>query len=292
MMRRVAAALSVLATLLAVGPPSPAAPSASVRDVAIIGTRFQIALSDGRVLAQEELPGVVMAIGDGSGLQRRVRIDWSEPDPKDATGETTLYALSEQDSAGGEWHNLCQPDPDGRRLGFPLAGRFSPDMRHIAAPRRFFITCTGGAEGKCVRFGYKPWRQAADGTSLEPLYQTCVRMVRADYCGQGEGTTRNGMPIDPYDDLRIQTPDNDPSQEFEAGWSESGRGSVRHVRVRQNTSARRSGPILPEAARATRRRLHRRACSCPGRGAVQSVGPMRRDAPRDVCMRRDAPRYV
>jgi hypothetical protein len=235
-MRRVAAALLVLATVVAVGAPSPAAPTAPARDVGIAGTRFQIELSDGRVLAQEELPGVVLAIGDGSGLQRRIRIDGSEPDPKDATGETMLYAFSEQEPASGEWRNVCQPDPDGRRLGFPLAGRFSSDMRHVAAPGRFFITCTGGAEGKCVRFGYKPWRQAPDGTSLEPLYQTCVRMVRADYCGQGEGTTRDGMPIDLYDDLRIQTPDNDPAQEFEAGWSEAGAVCVRHVRVRRNTS--------------------------------------------------------
>ena len=31
-----------------------------------------------------------------------------------------LYALSEQDSATGEWRNLCEPDAEGRRLGFPL----------------------------------------------------------------------------------------------------------------------------------------------------------------------------
>jgi hypothetical protein len=68
------------------------------------------------------------------------------------------------------------------------------------------------------------------------LYNTCTRMVRADYCGGGDGTTRNGMSIDLYDDRSIQTPDNDPTQEFEAGWTENGAVCVRHVRVKENTS--------------------------------------------------------
>jgi hypothetical protein len=91
--------------------PSPATPSAAVRDVGIDGTRFLITLADGRVLAQAELPNVVLAIGDGLGTQRRIRIDGSEPDLKDAAGEIVLYACSEQDTASGEWQTICQPDP-------------------------------------------------------------------------------------------------------------------------------------------------------------------------------------
>jgi hypothetical protein len=35
--------------------------------------------------------------------------------------------------------------------------------------------------------GYKPWGHAPEGTSLAAYYQTCVRLVRADYCGDGVG---------------------------------------------------------------------------------------------------------
>ena len=94
------------------------------------------------------------------------------------------------------------------------------------------MTCTGGAQGKCVRFGYLPWA----GGDMRYLYNTCIHMVRADYCGKGEGTTRNGMRIDMYDNRDIQMPDNDPAQEFEAGWSLAGAVCVRHVRVKENTS--------------------------------------------------------
>jgi hypothetical protein len=72
------------------------------------------------------LPGAILLLGDGSEKQRRIRIDRVERDSRDATGEIVLYALSEQDPATGEWRNLCLPDPDGRRLGFPLAGPSPP----------------------------------------------------------------------------------------------------------------------------------------------------------------------
>src|SRR5262249_28455994 len=62
------------------------------------------------------------------------------------------------------------------------------------------------------------------------------RMVRADYCGDGAGTTRDGMSIDLYDVFGIQAPDNDAAQDFEAGWGPDGAVCVRHVRVKENTS--------------------------------------------------------
>src|SRR6202162_534078 len=37
--------------------------------------------------------------------------------------------------------------------------------------------------GKCVRYGYHPWEQAPDGRPMRDYYDACVRMVRADYCG-------------------------------------------------------------------------------------------------------------
>jgi ADYC domain len=174
---------------------------------------------------------MMLTLGDGSGARRRLRIDSVEPDPRDKDGEVMLDGLSEHDRDSGEWRNACLPDPDGRRLGFPLAGSFAADGRYEPAQGKLLITCTGGAEGKCVRFGYKPWGRAPDGTSLAPYYQACVRLVRADYAGDGRGTTRNGQPIDIYDKLGVQAPANDPAYEFEAGFSPDGATCVRHVRV-------------------------------------------------------------
>jgi len=203
-----------------------------VRSVEVEGTTFRITLSDGRVLGQEELPGVRLMLGDGSGRQRPIRIDAVERDPKDAAGEVMLYSLSEQDPVSGEWRNLCEPDPDGRRLGLPLAGAFTNDGRHVALPGRLLITCTGGAEGKCIRFGYKPWGKGPNGASLAPYYQACVRLVRADYCGDGVGHTRNGTPIDLFDTIGIQNDEVAPGMTLEAAWGADGAVCVRHTRLK------------------------------------------------------------
>lgn len=231
MIRRGATALAVAAAVIVAGPPLPAVPQKTVRSIEVEGTAFVITLSDEHVLGQEELPGVRLMLGDGSGRQRPIRIDAVERDPKDAAGEVVLYKLSEQGPASREWRNLCEPDPDGRRLGFPLAGAFTDDGRHVAVPGRFLITCTGGAEGKCIRFGYKPWRKG-DGASLEPYYQACVRLVRADYCGDGIGHTRNGTPIDLFDTIGIQSDEVAPGMTLEAAWGADGAVCVRHTRLK------------------------------------------------------------
>lgn len=232
---KVGAAIGLLIAGLAWGAIGPrlaaARPAhATVRSVEVDGTRFRITLSDGSVLPQQELPGLVLQVGDGSGQRRRIRIDAAEPDPKDPAGEVILYTLSEQ-VADASWQNICRPDPDGRRMGFPLEGAFTAGGRYVPSPGKLLITCTGGAEGKCVRFGYKPWSHAPDGTALLAYYQACVRLVRADYCGDGVGHTRNGMPIDLFDRIGIQADEPAPGMTLEAVWSPEGAVCVRHTRL-------------------------------------------------------------
>jgi hypothetical protein len=52
-----------------------------------------------------------------------------------------------------------------------------------------------------VRFGYHPGEIRPDGRSLRDYYDACVKMVRADYCGDGQGWTGTGMPVDVSDNL-------------------------------------------------------------------------------------------
>jgi ADYC domain len=211
--------------------PTMAAGSVGVRSVEVDKTAFLVTLSDGQITAQEKLRGTILVLGDGSGRQRRIRIDGVERYTNDPAGEIVLYALSEQDSKSGEWRNLCLPDAEGRRLGFPLAGAFTPEGRYEPAHSGILVTCTGGAEGKCVRFGYKPWGFGPKNVSLAPYYQACVRLVRADYCGDGIGHTRDGTPIDIFDNIGIQRDEAAPEMTFEAAWGPDGAVCVRRTRL-------------------------------------------------------------
>jgi hypothetical protein len=280
-----------------------------VQTLEVDGTRFKITLADGRVLRSPDLIGANLLIDQGNRLLR-VRLDGIEADPDDKRTEVSdadrlwLHSLSVE-APDGSWEPLCQAGPDGRRQAIPVRGRFSAVDGRFADGEAgaFELACTGGAMGKCIRFGYHPWQtrawparalvqqavneqalnknglneqalnqqvlnqqvlnqqalnqqvlnqkvlnqkvlnqkvlqQQADASSPSylALYNACLRMVRADYGGDGHGTTRNGMRIDLYDARGIEVPANDPRMAFEAGWTDAGAVCVNHPRVVENVT--------------------------------------------------------
>jgi hypothetical protein len=203
----------------------PAAPT-----IEVVGTTLRARLADGSVREGAELIGAALVVAVG-GQTIRVRLAGVEKDPRDPIGEILLYDFRRVDADGRE-QPLCDPDPDGRRLGLPLVGR--TDAAGVLQPAdggTFELVCTAGAQGKCVRFGYAPWRQASDGRAMIDWYNACVRMVRGDYCGDGRPFTRNGTLIDIYDRIGVQTSDQDPSMRFEAIWRPDGAVCVAHPRI-------------------------------------------------------------
>ena len=215
------------------------AQSAALQSIEAEGTQFKVILTDGRVLRSRELVGATLTIAH-NGTTQRIRIEAAETDPGapergvPPDRHVFLHTLSIE-TADGTWQNVCLAGPDGRRQAFPLAGRARPDASIAPAEQGAFeITCTSGAQGKCVHFGYRPWESAPDGSTGYDLYNACVRMVRADYSGDGKGTTRDGQLIDVYDRFGIQRSDEDAALSFEAGWTKDGAVCVRHVRVKEN----------------------------------------------------------
>ncbi|HET9768484.1 MAG TPA: ADYC domain-containing protein [Thermoanaerobaculia bacterium] len=230
-----AAALTILAALAllsaATTAATPAGASAPVPELAVEGTAFVLRQPDGTELRGPQLVGAELDLGDGVTL----RIDAVRPDPGDKSGETLLHALSTR-GAGGAWVPLCDADREGKREGFPVPGRWDDAGRYHPDGGHFALTCTSGAQAKCVRFGYKPWKPAPDGASLVPLYEACVHMVRADYCGDGVATTREGTQIDIFDRHGVQRPESGPELRFEAGWSPTGAVCVAHTRIPENVT--------------------------------------------------------
>lgn len=202
----------------------------AISSISVVGTRFEVTTTDGRVVAQEDLVGAVLTIADGHD-RMQLHIDAVEIDPRNPDGGIMLYAMSTRDPASGAWRNICEPDIEGRRMGFPLAGTWTQDGRHLPSDTAFSITCTGGAQAKCVRFGYRPWETSPDGTPLWGHHQACTRMIRADYCGDGVGHTRNGTPIVIYDRKGIQQDEAAPDMSFEAAWGAGGALCVSHTRI-------------------------------------------------------------
>jgi hypothetical protein len=203
-----------LAALVLLSGPGQAAPQLRVE-----GTEFVLEQDNGRVLRGEALAGAVLVLPQG-----RIRIASVAREKPPYGGEIFLYRFLVENSAGSS-QELCEPDPNGQRLGFPLQVPGEPAG----------LTCTGGAVGKCVRFGYQPWHTTKEGPSLQALHQACVNLVTASYGGD-RGTTRNGTPIDIYDRFGIQQPAYAPGMAFEAAWSPRGAVCVARPRIEQNIS--------------------------------------------------------
>jgi hypothetical protein len=124
-------------------------------------------------------------------------------------------------------------------------------------PGRILITCTGGAEAKCFRVGYKPWRRLPNAASLEPYYQARERLIRAPHGGDGVAHTRNGTPIDLFGWIGIQR--NEPSRGMtsEVAFGPDGAVPVVHPRPGRVGLSGRPDASLSGPDRASRRGLRR-----------------------------------
>ena len=160
---------SGMAALFALTPAYAA--ESTVVGITAVGTAFRVTLSDGAVKRGRELAGALLVF-NLKGTAVRIRIASITPDPGDKTGTVLLHDF--RIAATGK--PLCGPGPDGKQVGFPLAGRTTADRRFVEAePGAFELVCTSGAEGKCVRFGYHPWETAPNGRSIRQYYNACLR---------------------------------------------------------------------------------------------------------------------
>ena len=202
--------------------------STSGSRIEVTDARFRVVKADGGILQGTELVGLVLHLRNSQGDPIDIRVDSVTALVDQPKAGIELYDLSRR-GASGDWAPLCKPGADGRALGFPLPGATPADDESPASGGEFSITCTAGARGKCVMLGYRPWAAAESGESLHPYFAACVRMMRADYCGDGRPHTRPGVQVDMWDRAGVQTPQT--GLPFEAAWGPDGAICVKRSRV-------------------------------------------------------------
>lgn len=111
------------------------------------------------------------------------------------------------------------------------------------------FACLGSSAAKCVELGYDPRLPVP---LMNDLHRTCVRMLRADYCGDGRSFTEDGVVVAFADFLRIQT---DVDGRREAAWGPDGAHCIERTRA----------PVGNEACIEARVRDR-----CSGRGALMT----------------------
>lgn len=199
------------------------------------GMLFALLLSGAQVSCNEASgaaigPGTELLARDENGAPITFRVDAVERDPRDADGDIYLYSLSYRDPADGAFKTYCLPDRDGRTFAIPLSGYWDSGKEHVNQPDVITFACTNSPLAKCVRWGYKPWK-TVNGASLRDHHLACVRMTRADYCGDGQPHTKDGTLIDIYDGMGIQKRVEQKDMVFEAAWGPRGAVYVSRPRI-------------------------------------------------------------
>jgi hypothetical protein len=160
-------------------------------------------------------------LGDG----RTVRLRITATSPAPTPNEDLLLYQVEFRGDDAQWYPACYNASGTPVLALPVAGVWNylqgvtGGGSKLDDPEHFTFACQGGAIAKCVQWGYRPWA-SLNGVLLAPYHQSCTRLVRADYCGDGTSYTQNGNRINLYDELGIQQ--DTENWVFEAEWDETG----------------------------------------------------------------------
>ncbi|MDF2813562.1 MAG: hypothetical protein K0S56_4593 [Microvirga sp.] len=174
---------------------------------------------DGRQLARDALVGQTVVLRR-PGDRLEIRIDGIDLHGGPSGRRVPLYRLSARADEGSPFTSLCKKDGQGREAALAVV-----DSHGQAG-----LTCTSGAEGKCILFGYRPWEKA-DGVSLLDAHLACIRMLRADYGGDDLSHTRDGTLIAFRDRHDIHDYPDDNQLAFEAAWGPDGALCVAHTRI-------------------------------------------------------------
>lgn len=190
--------------------------------------------ADGHALTATEWKGVQLTANatclDGVATTKlAARITAVEPyagaTVEGLSNTASVYRVEIQNPIDSSWEPAC---PDGAGA-IPSAEVWDKSGNPGPGQGSFTFACVNAAIAKCYAWGYVPWSPGKAGAKTNDLHAACTRMVRADYCGDGRSFTMDGMLINLYDDLGVQS--DTESWVFEAEWTTEGARCVSSPRI-------------------------------------------------------------
>ncbi len=133
------------------------------------------------------------------------------------TQPTVYFYDVHNEVSAGNFETICRDGGGTPTTAIPVPKAYDPDTTaRLADTNALTWACRGAALAKGIEWGYVPWTSA----EMEDAHEAAVRMIRADYCGDGVTHTTNGNAIDVSDKWNIQTPDT--TWPIEAKWGPNG----------------------------------------------------------------------
>lgn len=213
-------------------------------DVHVSGGRLHGRFRGGPHLVDGDWVGAVMdvyllctGLNEESKFQARIdavsssgyQIKIHDPDRSDDLGDAS-------------WRPACTAPLDAPEAVWAVPFAEVWDERGIRSDSSEFFTlaCPTSAIAKRDRMGYAGEADTEHDADARLLRQACTRTMRADYLGDGEFGTRDGVLIDIEDNKGIQVREQEgdvPLLDLEAVWSPTGAVCANYPRISDNTAA-------------------------------------------------------
>lgn len=145
--------------------------------------------------------------------------------PHAANGRSWVYDVELWREDRKQWVNACR-DPND--VAFPIPGYWNEKGNYDRDKNVFSFACLQRDVAKCLRHGYPNDANAHD--DQVKLFEACTRMMRADYCGDGNSYTRDGTLVAIWDNRDIPLPDHIEPLSFEAAWRPDGLACYKRLR--------------------------------------------------------------
>jgi len=192
----------------------------SLNGISLNGTSLNGISLNGISLNGTDFIGAHVAATLSNSAALELRLDDIAP----LTGDNTdILAYEVSASVDGGWTPLCGYDTDGSvKRALIVPGTWDVTTGAWTDGGLVSFACRKASVAKCVEFGYKSWLGYGDH------HHSCVRMLRADYCGDGTPHTITGTPINLYDNAGVQL--DTESWPVDAAWGPDGALCVNHTR--------------------------------------------------------------
>ncbi len=182
----------------------------SLNGVSLTGTRSD----SGEVISIASVGRqLTAALSNGETLQ--LRID-AASQLTGANSDVWSYDASYQTDLG--WQPICSSGALAISGTWSTARGVPGGGAYTASTSDFTFACRTKTIAKCVELGYKPWNGKL--TQLE----TCVRLLRGDFCGDGTPYTADGTLLNLYDNVGVQSDTH--SWMVEAEWTPAGASCI------------------------------------------------------------------
>jgi hypothetical protein len=158
-------------------------------------------------------------------VTQRPRSDVNGGPHSPADSRSWVYDAELWHEARKQWVNACR-DPND--VAFPIPGYWNEKADYDRDKNLFSFACLQRDVAKCLRHGYL--NDANVHGDQVKLFEACTRMMRADYCGDGNSYTQDGTIVAIGDNRDIPVPSNIVPLSFEAAWRPDGIACYEHTR--------------------------------------------------------------